>query len=87
MASVIIKKPSQKEIDGLKTEPVWEHEAAQFPWSYSEKELCLLLEGDVTVKCADGEYRFGAGDMVEFAEGLSCEWIIHKKVRKHYRFG
>jgi uncharacterized cupin superfamily protein len=86
MASVIVKKPSEEEKAGMIADPVWEHDVASFPWKYDEREVCLFLEGDVTVICPDGEYRFGAGDLVEFEAGLSCEWIIHKKVRKHYRF-
>jgi uncharacterized cupin superfamily protein len=31
--------------------------------------------------------RFGAGDLVVFAAGLSCTWEVHAPVRKHYRFG
>jgi uncharacterized cupin superfamily protein len=30
---------------------------------------------------------FGQGDLVKFSEGLSCNWTVHEKVRKHYRFG
>jgi uncharacterized cupin superfamily protein len=59
-----------------------------FPWTYDERETCLLLEGDVTVTPAGGEpVRFGAGDLVVFVEGLSCTWDVHVPVRKHYRFG
>jgi uncharacterized cupin superfamily protein len=48
----------------------------------------LLLEGDVTVTPEGGEaVRFGAGDLVVFAAGLSCTWDVHAPVRKHYRFG
>jgi len=31
--------------------------------------------------------RFRAGDLVEFAAGLSCQWEVRAAVRKHYRFG
>jgi uncharacterized cupin superfamily protein len=31
--------------------------------------------------------NFGAGDRVVFAAGLSCKWVVHKAVRKHYKFG
>jgi uncharacterized cupin superfamily protein len=47
-----------------------------------------LLEGDVTVTPDGGApVRFGAGDLVTFAAGLSCSWDVHVAVRKHYRFG
>ena len=44
------------------------------------QETCLLLEGGEPV-C------FGAGDLVNFAAGLSCHWHVHQRVRKRYRFG
>jgi hypothetical protein len=53
-----------------------------------EQETCLLLEGDVSVTPEGGEpVRFGAGDLVVFAAGLSCIWEVRAPVRKHYRFG
>jgi uncharacterized cupin superfamily protein len=46
------------------------------------------LEGDVSVTPEGGEpVRFGAGDLVVFAAGLSCTWDVHAPVRKQYRFG
>ena len=42
----------------------------------------------VSVTPLGGEpVRFGAGDLVVFAAGLSCTWEVHAPVRKHYRFG
>ena len=29
--------------------PIWSCEPSTFPWTYDEQEICLLLEGDVTV--------------------------------------
>ena len=73
---------------GVKEWPIWTCEESTFPWNYLDREICLLLEGDVTVTPDCGEsVRFGAGDMVEFSEGLSCIWKVHKAVRKHYKFG
>ena len=68
--------------------PVWTFGVSRFPWTYTERETCLLLEGDVTVTSESGDaVRFGGGDLVVFAEGLSCTWEVHQPVRKHYRFG
>ncbi len=68
--------------------PIWSCEVSTFPWHYSEREQCLILEGDVTVT-PEGEepVRFGQGDFVEFPAGMSCTWQVHQSVRKHYRFG
>lgn len=68
--------------------PVWTCGVSRFPWTYTERETCLVLEGDVTVTSESGDaVRFGGGDLVVFAEGLSCTWKVHLPVRKHYRFG
>ena len=73
---------------GIKEWPIWTCEPSSFPWTYREKETCLILEGDVTVT-PEGEepVRFGAGDLVVFPQGMSCTWKVNKKVLKHYRFG
>lgn len=73
---------------GVSGWPIWSCGISTFPWSYDERETCLLLEGDVTVTPDNGEpVRFGAGDLVVFAQGLDCTWQVHAPVRKHYRFG
>ena len=81
-------KPAQLEQLGVAEWPIWSCEISAFPWTYDEQETCLLLAGDVTVTPEGGEHvRFGAGDLVTFAAGLSCHWDVHQPVRKHYRFG
>ena len=80
--------PAQLQSLGVTSWPTWGCGVSTFPWSYEEQETCLLLEGDVSVKPEGGEpVRFGAGDLVVFAAGLSCTWDVHAPVRKHYRFG
>ncbi|MEB3158481.1 MAG: cupin domain-containing protein [Synechococcus sp.] len=73
---------------GVRQWPVWSCEVSTFPWTYDQREICLLLEGDVTVTPKGGEpVRFVAGDLVEFPAGLSCTWDVLKPVKKHYKFG
>jgi uncharacterized cupin superfamily protein len=50
------------------------------------KMCCVMIEGEVTVTYDDGSVSFGAGDYVEFPQGLSCVWKVTKPVRKHYAF-
>jgi uncharacterized cupin superfamily protein len=73
---------------GIRDWPVWTCPVSTFAWTYGEREICLLLEGEVTVIPQEGEpVRFGAGDLVTFPAGLRCTWEVHAPVRKHYRFG
>jgi uncharacterized protein len=69
--------------------PIWEKEVSVFDWYYDEPETCHILEGKVRVEPKDGgaAAEFGAGDIVEFPQGLACTWKISKAVRKHYKFG
>ncbi len=86
----VVHNPSADQLRqlGVADWPIWSCGVSTFPLIYDEQETCLLLEGDVTVT-PDGDepVRFGAGDLVTFAAGLSCSWDVHAAVRKHYRFG
>lgn len=67
---------------------IWTKEVSAFPWTYDEREICYLLEGDVIVTPDGGKpVRFGKGDLVTFPAGMSCTWEVKQPVRKHYRFG
>lgn len=82
--------PDEKLINelGIRSWSIWEKEVSEFPWTYDEKETCLLLEGEVKVTPDDGEpVEFAKGDLVEFPAGMSCTWKIIKAVKKHYNFG
>ena len=80
-ASTIIKY-------GIKSWPVWECEPSSFPWKYDEKETCLILEGEASIETDSNQIiDIKSGDLVTFPQGLNCNWKIHKKIRKHYRFG
>ena len=80
-ASTIIKY-------GIKSWPIWECEPSSFPWYYEEKEVCLILEGEATITTINGdEIHIKSGDLVKFPAKLSCNWVVHKSIKKHYRFG
>jgi uncharacterized cupin superfamily protein len=82
------KKPSEEEIDKTGSWGTWSKEPSVFPWSYTEKETCLILEGKATVTTHDGQaLSFEAGDLVTFEAGLECTWKIEKTIRKRYQFG
>lgn len=84
------RQPDSARLRELQVErwPVWTKEMSTFPWTYDDTETCYLLEGDVVVTPAGGApVRFGKGDLVTFAKGLSCTWEVRAPVRKHYKFG
>lgn len=73
---------------GVKSWGIWTKEASTFPWYYDMQETCYFLEGEVIVTPENGEpVAMGKGDLVTFAEGLSCTWEIKQAVKKHYSFG
>ena len=87
--TIEIRQPSAEELNtlGVFTWPMWECEPSTFDWSYSDKESCYLLEGQVTVEAEGKSVSFGKGDFVVFPQGLKCVWKVTAPVRKHYRFG
>lgn len=86
---ITVRKPSQEELDKLEIKDwgTWGCEVSTFDWEYSDKETCYLYEGQVTVKTAEAEVSFGAGDLVIFPQGLKCTWSVKQPVRKVYKFG
>ncbi|MEW5692908.1 MAG: cupin domain-containing protein [Candidatus Hydrogenedentota bacterium] len=89
MSKVKISQPTKEEKDklGLNTWGVWSCGISKFPWEYSDRETCYIIEGEVTVKTDEGDYSIKAGDLVTFESGLSCEWDVKKPIKKYYRFG
>ncbi len=83
---VIVRKPSKEQEHKCKSWPIWRCEPSTFDWAYTQKETCLLLEGEVTVTDGNDSVTFGAGDMVEFPVDLECTWQVKKPVKKHYTF-
>lgn len=88
MASVQIKKLNRSEITEkkIKSWPIWTKEISTFDWYYDCEEECLILEGEITVRTAEGNYDIKPGDFVKFQKGLKCVWDVKKPVRKHYKF-
>lgn len=88
MAKVIIEKLSEKEIAErrIKSWSVWAKEVSRFNWFYDSDEECLILEGEVIVETAEGNFTVKAGDFVTFKQGLKCVWDVKVPIRKHYNF-
>ena len=83
-----IEKLTEKQINELniKSWPIWEKEESKFNWFYDQEERCYFLEGEVEVTFNGKKIKIQKGDYVIFPKGLSCEWNILKKVKKHYSF-
>ncbi|KAJ0972923.1 hypothetical protein J5N97_020882 [Dioscorea zingiberensis] len=74
---------------GVKSWPKWGCPPSKFPWTYTAKETCYLLEGKVKVfpeGHGDEFVEIQAGDLVEFPKGMSCTWDVSVAVDKHYNF-
>jgi len=85
---IIVRKPTKEEKELYSNYPTWGCEVSEFDWSYSDRETCILIQGEVKVIYGNGKsVNFCAGDFVEFPKGLSCRWIVTKSVKKHYNFG
>ena len=84
---VIVKKPSDEEIENCKAWPIWTCQPSSFDWSYTQKETCLLIEGKVTVTDGTDSVSFGPGHFVVFPQDLECIWNVTEAVTKHYNFG
>lgn len=90
MGEIGVRRPDPEELEdmGVFGWPVWEKGPSRFPWTYGEKEVCYLLQGQATVEPESGDpVTIEAGDLVTFPPGMDCTWEIHEGIRKHYRLG
>lgn len=64
----------------------WSCEPSKFPWTFTAKETMYLLAGKVKVYIdgQDGFFEIGAGDLVEFPNGMKVTWDVVEAVNKHY---
>lgn len=87
-----VRKATKEEIEklGVKSWPIWTYDPEArppaFDWHYDSREICYIIEGEVTVEAEGQKITFGPGDIVEFPSGLDCVWKVDKAVRKHYKF-
>jgi len=72
---------------GVLNWPIWECEVSEFPWTYSERESCYILKGEIEVTTDVETVSIQPGDFVVFPQGLNCRWNVKAPVRKHYNFG
>ncbi|MDF1546755.1 MAG: cupin domain-containing protein [Bacteroidales bacterium] len=83
-----VRKATPADIKKTEDWGAWSKGISEFPWQFSDKETCYILEGQATVVDEKGnEISFTKGDWVEFEKGLSCTWKITKAINKLYDFG
>ncbi|CAA7400416.1 unnamed protein product [Spirodela intermedia] len=87
---VLKNAPEEKLAElGVRSWPKWGCPPSRFPWEYTSKETCYLLQGKVKVY-PDGHgdefVEIEAGDLVEFPKGMKCTWDVSVTVDKHYDF-
>ncbi|KAK4413475.1 hypothetical protein Salat_2760100 [Sesamum alatum] len=86
----IVKNPPESKLSelGVRSWPKWGCPPSKFPWTYSSRETCYLLEGKVKVypDGSDEAVEIVAGDLVVFPNGMSCTWDVSEAVDKHYKF-
>ena len=75
------------EAKGVLNWPIWECRVSEFPWTYSERESCYILKGEIEVTTDVETVSIQPGDFVVFPQGLNCRWNVKSPVRKHYNFG
>jgi uncharacterized cupin superfamily protein len=89
MVKVTKSKPTEEELTklGVKKWGIWSSPKEDFDWEYDENETFYILEGDATIDAGDEKVRFGPGDLVTCKAPFKCKWLIHKQIKKHYKFG
>lgn len=88
MLEVIVKRPTQEELNELNVDSwsTWECDASTFDWTYDDEEVCYFYEGEVMVETSDDRYEIAVGDLVTFPKGLDCRWHVYQPVRKVFKF-
>ena len=82
-----VRKPTTEELENSKNWSIWSKDVSEFPWSYGEKETCLILKGKAKVVTDVGEVaEFQAGDWVIFNPSFNCTWQILEAIEKKYNF-
>jgi len=84
---ILVRKPTDSEIEEMKSKPIWTCGVSEFDWFYDATETCLIIEGEVIVKYGGSKsVTIAQGDYVVFPCGLSCVWDVKKPIKKHYEF-
>lgn len=83
--AVIVKKPTQQQIDDYKYRPTWQ--ASAFVGKrklFTEDEFFIVAEGYATLHCEDqGDVSFQKGDFVLIQKGTTLFWDVPEFIKKY----
>ena len=88
MNSIQVEKIDEQEVKNRNLESwgIWEKEASEFEWAYTEEEHCYIIEGAAEIESEEGTVSIKKGDYVVFPAGLKCRWKVTRPLRKYYDF-
>ena len=89
MSQIIVEKNlAQSKLDSLNISkwPTWQKEVSVFDWTFPEQEIAYILEGECVITPTGGTpVKFGKGDLVTFAAGITASWEVKQPLHKHYK--
>ncbi|MHC4289743.1 MAG: cupin domain-containing protein [Planctomycetota bacterium] len=86
---IVVRKPSEQEIQLCQSWPVWTCGVSEFEWEYTQVEKCLIIAGNVEITDnppSGNTVSLGPGDFVMLPDALKCIWKVTQPVKKHYDF-
>jgi uncharacterized protein len=84
---LLVEQPTQEHLAqlGILNCPTWTAAVSEFSQTYEAKKICYFVEGEVLVRHGLGEETLiRAGDLVTFAIGMTCTWMVKRPVKVHY---
>mgnify|MGYP001631464822 CR=1 FL=1 len=84
--AVIVKKPTQQQIDLFKNRPSWEASAYTGQWKrFAADEFFLAAEGNAVLHCEGGlDVPCQKGDFVLIQKGTNLYWEVPVHFKKHF---
>lgn len=80
---ILVRKPTEGEIEYISKEITWESDPCEFDWEYDHNETALVIYGCATLRYPGGEVTVGPGDLFFCPKGLKTHWIVREKIKKY----
>lgn len=84
--AVIVKKPTEQQLNAFKNRPSWEASAYIGKWKlFAADEFFLAAEGQAVLHCEGGvDVHCQAGDFVLIQKGTNLYWDVPDHFKKHF---